>query len=179
MELRKTGPPTAAALETKMTIPRSPSGLSSGRTCTRCFSTRRVRLKAPVRLTVMTKFHSSRECGLLLLSIICLLAQDINNDHISAVGDDKLKTYLGSRADTSAIDDTAKGHSSLLGPCDRRFHRVLNLIHLGDVGLKKFHMARRQPSVRGYRRTVEDGNVGVGGEKVVDRCETETRRTEE
>ena len=61
---------TAAELATKMTSPRSPSSPSSGGTAMRCFSAKRVRLKEPVRLTAMAKFHRSSECGSLCASII-------------------------------------------------------------------------------------------------------------
>jgi len=54
---------TAAALDTKITIPLSPSAPSSGSTLTRCFNTNLVKLKDPVRLTANAKSQRSSEWG--------------------------------------------------------------------------------------------------------------------
>ena len=53
---------TAAALDTKITMPLSPSP-SSGSTLTRCFNTNLVKLKDPVRLTANAKSQRPSEWG--------------------------------------------------------------------------------------------------------------------
>jgi hypothetical protein len=163
---------TAAALETRITIPRSPSG-PSGLTRMRCLSARRVRLNVPVRLTAMARSHKSSEWGVPSEFTIYKTHPDQNALEVRSW----CAPHLCSPTDACAIDDAPQRGRGLQCPFHSLVHGLLNIVDICDVEFEEPDVTARR-KVGGRVIPVEDRDVSRSRQKISDGRQTQARRAE-